>query len=87
MGVDFRGADVRVAQHGLHRAQVGAAFGAVLAGAWTPVQIGAFAAALRMQGESAETIVAAAHALRSVMTSVDHAHLEVVEQGCFVVGT
>jgi anthranilate phosphoribosyltransferase len=60
-------------------AQVGAAFGAILAGAWTPVQIGAFAAALRIQGESAETIVAAAHALRAVMTSVDHTHAEVVD--------
>ena len=60
-------------------AQVSAAFGAVLSGAWTPAQIGAFAAALRMQGESAETIVAAAEALRAVMTSVDHDHVEVVD--------
>ena len=59
--------------------RVGAAFGAVLTGAWTPVQIGAFAAALRMHGESAGTIVAAAEALRAVMTSVDHDHVEVVD--------
>lgn len=59
--------------------EVRAAFGAILSGAWTPVQIGAFAAALRMRGESAETIVAAAEALRAVMTPVDHDHLEVVD--------
>lgn len=53
--------------------QVRAAFGAIFAGAWTPVQIGAFAAALRLRGaETAEAIVAAAEALRSVMTAVDH---------------
>jgi anthranilate phosphoribosyltransferase len=51
---------------------VRAAFGAILAGAWTPVQIGAFAAALRLRGETAETIGAAAEALRAVMTPVEH---------------
>ena len=44
-----------------------------------PVQIGAFAAALRMRGESAETIVAAAEALRAVMTPVDHDLLDVID--------
>jgi anthranilate phosphoribosyltransferase len=58
---------------------VRAAFGAILAGAWTPVQIGAFAAALRIHGESAETIVAAAEALRAVMTPVEHELLEVID--------
>lgn len=51
---------------------VRAAFGAILAGAWTPVQIGAFASAMRLRGETAEAIGAAAEALRSVMTAVDH---------------
>jgi anthranilate phosphoribosyltransferase len=59
--------------------EVLAAFGAILAGAWTPVQIGAFAVALRMRGESAATIVAAAEALRAVMTPVDHGLGEVVD--------
>jgi anthranilate phosphoribosyltransferase len=58
---------------------VRAAFAAILAGAWTPVQIGAFAAALRIHGESAETIVAAAEALRAVMTPVEHELLEVID--------
>lgn len=55
------------------------AFGAILAGAWTPVQIGAFAAALRLRGETADSIVAAAEALREVMTSVDHGLDEVID--------
>ena len=59
--------------------RVTAAFRAVLAGAWTPVQIGAFAAALRIQGESAETIVAAARALRAVMSAVEHSYETVVD--------
>lgn len=58
---------------------VRAAFDAILAGAWTPVQIGAFAAALRLRGETAETIGAAASALRAVMTAVDHGLPEVVD--------
>jgi anthranilate phosphoribosyltransferase len=53
-------------------ADVRAAFDAILAGLWTPVQTGAFAVALRMRGESAEVIVAAAEALRGAMSAVDH---------------
>lgn len=60
-------------------ADVGAAFGAILSGAWTSVQIGAFAAALRQHGETAEMIVAAAEALRGVMTSVEHGLDEIVD--------
>ncbi len=55
------------------------AFVAILEGAWTPVQIGAFATALRLQGESAELIVAAAQALLAVMSSVEHGLDEVVD--------
>ncbi len=53
-------------------ADVRRAFEAILAGAWTPVQIGAFAVALRLSGESADAIVEAALALRAVMTAVEH---------------
>jgi anthranilate phosphoribosyltransferase len=53
-------------------AEVRAAFEAILAGAWTPVQVGAFAVALRMRGETPEMIVAAAEALRAAMSAVDH---------------
>jgi len=48
------------------------AFGAMLSGAWTPVQVGAFAVALRMRGESSETIAAAAEAMRATMVPVEH---------------
>jgi anthranilate phosphoribosyltransferase len=51
---------------------VRAAFDAILAGAWTPVQIGAFAVALRIRGESAEVIGAAAEAMRAAMVAVEH---------------
>jgi anthranilate phosphoribosyltransferase len=53
-------------------AEVRAAFDSIFAGAWTPVQVAAFAVALRMRGESAEAIVAAAEAMRATMTAVDH---------------
>jgi anthranilate phosphoribosyltransferase len=61
--------------------EVRGAFDAILAGAWTPVQVGAFAVALRMRGESAEAIVAAAQAMRSAMTAVEH-ELPVVVDTC-----
>ncbi|MBX3188686.1 MAG: anthranilate phosphoribosyltransferase [Labilithrix sp.] len=60
-------------------ADVRAAFGAILSGAWTPVQIGAFAAGLRLRGETAEAIGAAAEALREVMFAVDHDLPEVID--------
>jgi anthranilate phosphoribosyltransferase len=49
-----------------------AAFDAIFAGAWTPVQIAGFAVALRMRGEDAQTIASAALAMRSVMVPVEH---------------
>jgi anthranilate phosphoribosyltransferase len=49
---------------------VRAAFEAILAGDWTPVQVGAFAVALRILGESTEVIVAGAEAMRSTMSAV-----------------
>lgn len=60
---------------------VRAAFDAILAGAWTPVQVGAFAVALRMRGETADEIVAAAEAMRATMAAVDHG-LPVVLDTC-----
>ncbi len=57
------------------------AFGAILAGSWTPVQIGAFAVALRMMGESADMIVGAVEAMRAAMAPVDHG-LPVVVDTC-----
>jgi anthranilate phosphoribosyltransferase len=69
----------RIEARSLSPADVRGAFGAILGGAWTPVQIGAFATSLRMLGESAEIIVAAAEALRAVMAAVDHDLGEVVD--------
>ncbi len=60
-------------------AQVRESFEAILAGAWTPVQVGAFAVALRMRGESAEILVAAAQAMRGAMAVVDHDHDPVLD--------
>jgi anthranilate phosphoribosyltransferase len=56
----------------LTRSQTRRAFDAIFAGQWTAVQVGAFATALRVRGEAAETIVAGAEALRSAMASVEH---------------
>ncbi len=56
----------------LARADARAAFDAILAGAWTDVQVGAFAVALRIRGEDEEVIVAGAEAMRSAMAAVDH---------------
>jgi anthranilate phosphoribosyltransferase len=55
------------------------AFDAILAGAWTPVQVGAFAAGLRLRGETATIIVAAARAMREAMSGVAHGLPAVVD--------
>jgi anthranilate phosphoribosyltransferase len=70
---------VRLEREPIAAGVVRAAFEAILDGAWTPVQIGAFAAVLRLRGETAEAIVAAAEALRAVMTPVDHGLEEVAD--------
>jgi len=53
-------------------ATIRAAFDAILTGAWTPVQVAGFAVALRLRGETAAVITAAAESLRAVMVAVDH---------------
>jgi anthranilate phosphoribosyltransferase len=63
----------------LDTATIRAAFGAILAGEWSAVQIGAFATCLRLRGETSEMIVAAAEELRAVMTEVEHGLAEVVD--------
>jgi anthranilate phosphoribosyltransferase len=55
------------------------AFDAVLAGAWTPVQISAFLIALRLRGETAETICAAAQSMRAAMIPVKHDFTRVLD--------
>lgn len=56
----------------LSPSQVRSAFDAILSGEWTDVQVGAFAAALRLREESFENLVAGAEALRAAMTPLDH---------------
>jgi anthranilate phosphoribosyltransferase len=58
---------------------VRAAFDAILTGAWSPIQVAGFAVALRAVGESAETVIAAAQAMRAAMVEVDHDFAVVVD--------
>lgn len=59
--------------------RIQAAFEDILAGRWTPVQVAAFAVALRMAGENADTVVSAAKAMRAAMTAVEHSFPLVVD--------
>jgi anthranilate phosphoribosyltransferase len=70
-----------IAKRSLGPDEVRAAFEAILSGEWTPVQVGAFAVALRMAGETVETIAAAVEAMRAAMTRVHHG-LPVVVDTC-----
>jgi anthranilate phosphoribosyltransferase len=56
-----------------------AAFDAILAGAWTPVQVAGFAVALRFRGETEAVITAAVESMRAVMIPVDHGLSRVVD--------
>lgn len=58
---------------------VRAAFDAILDGAWTPVQIGAFAGVLRVHGASTAALVAGARALRAAMTAVAHTFPDAID--------
>lgn len=69
----------RIERGRIEPADVRAAFTSILAGAWTPAQIGAFAISLRLRGETAEVIVAGAEAMRDVMKVVDHGLDEVTD--------
>lgn len=79
VAVPFRDVFERMIGGALTVADVRASFEAILAGAWTSVQIASFAVALRQRGETDEMLVAAAEALRSVMSAVDHGLDEVVD--------
>jgi anthranilate phosphoribosyltransferase len=72
MTLEFPQFFARLEERGATPDDVRAAFDAILAGAWTPVQTAAFAVALRMRGETKEIIVAAAEALRAKMSALDH---------------
>jgi anthranilate phosphoribosyltransferase len=60
---------------------VRAAFEAILAGEWTPVQVAGFIVAIRVKGESPDIIAQAASAMRDAMVAVDHG-LAVVLDTC-----
>jgi anthranilate phosphoribosyltransferase len=68
-----------LAHQPLGAADARAAVEAILGGAWTPIQIGAFAVALRMLGETPEAIAGAAEAMRGAMTVVEHGLPRVVD--------
>jgi anthranilate phosphoribosyltransferase len=57
---------------GLSGGTVRRVFDAIFAGAWTSAQIGGLLTALRLHGDRAETIAAAASAMRAVMLKVPH---------------
>lgn len=60
---------------------VRSAFDAILAGEWTPVQVAGFLVALRAHGDSVESLLAAAQAMRAAMVAVDHG-LDLVLDTC-----
>jgi anthranilate phosphoribosyltransferase len=51
---------------------ISAVFDALLAGAWTPIQIAGFVTALGVRGEDPTTIAAAARSMRRAMIRVEH---------------
>ncbi len=61
-----------LAPGGLEPATVRRVFDAIFAGAWTPAQIGGFLVALRLLGDKAEVIGAAAESMRAAMVAVEH---------------
>lgn len=61
-----------IAPQGPSGETVRAALGAILAGAWAPVQVAGFAVALRAHPETPEMISAAAQAMRAAMIPVEH---------------
>jgi anthranilate phosphoribosyltransferase len=68
----FADAYAELLDSSLTPAMVRRVFDAIFAGAWTPTQIAGFIAALRVKGETAPIVAAAARALRSAMVPVEH---------------
>ncbi|MGD0679269.1 MAG: anthranilate phosphoribosyltransferase [Polyangiaceae bacterium] len=71
MSTEFPKLFARLVKHG-DANDVREGFDAILAGTWTPVQVGAFAIALRVMGETADMLAAAAESMRSAMVRVRH---------------
>lgn len=75
MSATLRFADVfqeLTASTGVTPQTVRLVFDAILKGEWTPVQVAGFVVALRLHGERAELIAAAAQAMRSAMIVAEH---------------
>jgi anthranilate phosphoribosyltransferase len=64
---------------GLSSSLARGAFDAVLGGAWTPSQVSGFLIALRLRGETAEVIAAAAESMRASMLRVEHGFERVLD--------
>lgn len=79
MTAEFAQALADLQRGGLDGQGIERVFDAILAGAWTPVQTGAFVIALRLAGEREEHIAGAARALRAAMTPVPHSLARVVD--------
>ena len=72
-GISFREAfESLERERGLDALRVQRVFEAILEGQWTPTQVAGFLVALRLVGESASTIAAAARAMRHAMLRVHH---------------
>ncbi|HZI14234.1 MAG TPA: anthranilate phosphoribosyltransferase [Myxococcus sp.] len=70
-----------VSRRDLTREEMARIMGQMLAGEATPAQVGAFAVALRMKGETEEEILGAAEAMRACATRI-HPRAEVVLDTC-----
>ncbi|MCC6214067.1 MAG: anthranilate phosphoribosyltransferase [Polyangiaceae bacterium] len=71
--------DELTSEPGVSPARVEQVLGAILEGRWTPVQVAGFAVALRLRGETPETIAAAARALRRAARPVAHRYAAVLD--------
>ncbi|PTL84009.1 anthranilate phosphoribosyltransferase [Vitiosangium sp. GDMCC 1.1324] len=70
-----------VGRRDLNREEMARVMGLMLAGEATPAQVGAFAVALRMKGETEDEILGAAEAMRACATRI-HPKAEVVLDTC-----
>lgn len=77
--IEFREAFSKLLDSRLDGETVRRSFDAILGGAWSQSQIAGWLTALRVQGESAETIASAAIAMRSAMVHVSHAETKLLD--------
>ena len=68
-----------VAGRDLSQADTASVFNLIMSGAATPAQIGAFLAAIRVKGETAQEIAGAASTMRALSTQVEVSHANLVD--------